>query len=375
MLRRSLSLLILTLLPILAYGYEVDQFTRRDEVPNDSTAILDTEINRRLQSAIDKANAGFVGTAIGRKHCNSDQEDARQQARFKLFDNLVDQLSTDHPVGVIESFANQSKDVKKRKISMDESIYAEAKEEFAILKHYGITSVLSVNGNQIGADKLGHFLSQGYSIYLQNRKRLNDEESIDAGIKDSTSAEKSYYGLSKTGVVSYADMAANNDGYLFWKKLCGFPRKKDAKTKEVCEKDAFIICQSNGRWGLNPEQKFTLKDYVTPAWDETINCNSFHPSIAEKVQKSMSQRVYLFKGNPKQPCPAEPQKCVEITERYRGSAKKAINPICKKISSNIKTKKETDPKARFDYTHYFYESDKGAYQPIQIKSEEPKRSQ
>ncbi|MBC7419996.1 MAG: hypothetical protein H7328_04645 [Bdellovibrio sp.] len=361
MLNIKIHILILMGLTSFAEAYEVDNFTRRDEVPKDSIEILDKEINSRIDKALKKANAGFF-----RDNCNSEDKVKRSESRLKLFTELKEFLVNDSIAnGELEEFAKDNAQVAKRKISFDESIYSSVKK-FPILKRFGVAPVINVNRVQIGTDKLGHFFNQGYSIYLNNAKRPSYDDRASIGFLDSLESETSLYGLQTTGVKSYADMSANYDGQRFWEKLCGFPKTKDSTR---CEPDAYLQCNTDGKWGLNLKQKFTLKDYVTSAWDEAINCSSFDPDNAEGIFNKMNKTAFTYKGNPLQPCPAEPQKCVEILEKYKSVGKKTINPICRNVGKSLKENKPIDATTRFNYSYVMY----GDYsKPAEMKNQKPK---
>lgn len=330
----------------ITMAYEVDQFTRRDEVPKDSLVVLDAEINSRISTAIKKANGGFF-----KDECNSVDKNTRTESRMKLFRNLKDQLVNDSILnGELEEFAKDNKSIAKRKISFDESIYSQVKK-FPILSKFGVAPVIHVGNVQIGTDKLGHFFNQGYSIYLNNSKRDNYDARARIGLLDSLQSETSYYGLQTTGVKSYADMAANFDGQRFWEKLCGFPKTKDSTR---CEPDAYLQCHADGTWGLNPNQSFSLKDFVSSAWDESINCSSFDPDTAPVIFESTNKRAHLYKGNPLQPCPAEPQKCSEIVDQYKKIGRVVISPICRNVGKSLKDAKKIDPAIKFNYSYSLY---------------------
>lgn len=355
-----MKLLFFFIFNLNLWAYEVDQFTRRDEVPIDSTTILDQEIKKRLTQALADTNSGVLGTSFGAQNCSGTPEE-QKNARFKLFENIHNQLVTQNPIGIIESFAEKNKDISKRTIPLSESIYKTSLEESLILKKFGVGSIIQVNGVQIGTDKLGHFFNEGYDIYLQNKNRQRVDEKASAGVRDSRSSEQGRYGLQTTLIKSYADMSTNQSGFRFWEKLCGFPTKEKTDAEKnyfqqhKCNPDAYLKCvidekTKKGHWDFNPNQKFTLKDYVTDAWDESINCNSFDEKISGKVFSEMTRTVYTFKGNPKQPCPAEPQKCANLVNNPN-SDRRLLNPLCLKVGTKINKGEKIDSATKYDYTY------------------------
>jgi hypothetical protein len=348
-------LISILLISFGASSYEVDQFTNRNFPLKDSTKEIDAEIQSRLDEAVKQtngSNAGLLG--IGATPCDGTPQD-QDKARFTLFQNLRDLLTSRTPIGEIEKFATESKTISKRKIPIDESIYAEAKEKSFVLKKFGIDPVIKVNGVQIGTDKLGHFIDQGYDLYLDNFHRKDSKGRREGVLRSSKSSEMNGFGISTTGVYSYADTAANYHGSEFWNNLCGNPKgeltdeERKYFEKYRCLPNAYLKCE-NKKWLFNPKRKFTLADYVNPSWDEGINCSSYDEEISGLVFKRM-QMTNTRKGGINQPCPVEPEKCAEIAKLYAsGIKKKIINPICRNVENKIKKNEPIDPNIRFDYT-------------------------
>ena len=262
------------------------------------------------------------------------------------------------PIGLLEKWAKTTSAVPKRTIPAEDSIYGEAQKKFKILKNYGIAPVLNVSGTQIGADKLGHFFDEGYTLYLLNYKTQTDSEKYRNGLRHSIDGENQEFGAITTGVFSYADVSANYGGQKFWEKVCG-NANKDTRPEDLefmrtnrCKKDAYVLCDNKtGDWILNPHENFTLKDYVTPAWDESINCSLYEPEIVSGVYKAMNLNAFSYQGNPRQPCPAEPQKCIDFQSQYPAHAAKLLtSPVCKKIIEAAKTKNAIPPEQIFNYS-------------------------
>lgn len=336
-----------------ALAYEVDQFTNRDKVPaDDTTVILNMTIKQRLEESVQKSNTQLFG--LFNVNCNSKKKEEQKEARRILFENLRSAFVSKTDVGLIEKEIMWDKNVDKRRVSVEQSIYNEAQNKNIILKGilstYKLAPVISVNQVQIGTDKLGHFFNEGYALYLQNFSQSDENKRTYNTALFNKSTENDYNGLKTTGIKSYADLAANYEGYQFWNKLCGkvyessSQSDKDYFEKHKCTKDAYIKCEidpetKKGRWQLNPYQSFKIEDYVTEAWDESINCNSYTDAIKTEVLSALSRRVYTYKGDPKKPCPAEPNKCLDIYKRYgRSGLYHVISPQCKEIAmANKKT--------------------------------------
>ncbi len=344
------ALLISLSLVGTADAYEVDQFTRRNEPIRDSTAIIDDEISKRIQFALETSNPNTFEKLIGVSNCGGSAAE-HKISRSKLFTNLRDALATQNPVGLIEALAEKNKSVAKRRILLDESIYKTAAEKSLILKNFGIASVISVNNQKIGTDKLGHFLNEGYEFYYAAHTHGTADEKVKSVLRNNKFSENGFSGFVTTKVKSYADMAANYDGSRFWDKLCGrlsteaTAEEKYYFEKNKCLPNAYLKCE-NGNWALNAKQKFTLKDYVTPAWDESINCSEFHADVESLIKTEMSRLSYMNNRDPKSPCPAEPNECLKIRDLYPSKVLKQItHPLCQ-IAAGVKPKSDSVDKTK-----------------------------
>ncbi|MFZ3230571.1 MAG: hypothetical protein WA160_10240 [Pseudobdellovibrio sp.] len=338
------------------YGYEVDQFTDRGKPLSDSTKALDKLILNKLTTALQDANSGFLSTNLGTTSCDGTEQNQRD-SRFKLFEALRDYLVTQSPIGIIEDFANSNKNISKRIININDSIYSTAKDHSIILKKFGLSPVIKINSIEIGTDKLGHFFDEGYGLYLSSYKMETKVSKLGTDLLSEKSLEQGSLGITTTNIKSYGDMAANYDGTQFWNRLCGWAtldsslEEKEYFKKNKCLPNAYIKCEQ-GKWKFNESQKFSIADYVTSAWDEAINCSSYTEEISDLVFTELSKKVYQYKGNPKQPCPAEPQKCLEIENKYSKKVFKIItNPICRNIAKKIKSNETVDSTTKFDYTY------------------------
>ncbi len=112
--------------------------------------------------------------------------------------------------------------------------------------NHSIAPVIKIRGVLLGIDKLAHFLEQGYWYYdASNRFDLGSQKDrweFGAFMEGHPEVKKElypkykelfgfycgtcviaggfgYYGSASTGVISNADLAANEDGYVFYKNL------------------------------------------------------------------------------------------------------------------------------------------------------------
>ena len=147
--------------------------------------------------------------------------------------------------------------------------------------NHSIAPVIKVHGVLIGIDKLAHFLEQGYWYYdaTIRLETLSKKERWEFGAfmeghpdvkKDLYTKYKrlfghyclnciiaggfGYYGSASTGVISNADLAANEDGYIFYQKL----------SQNI------------------PDFKFALSDYDLKQWNEQTNKSLYIPGLVVK---------------------------------------------------------------------------------------------
>ena len=190
---------------------------------------------------------------------------------------------------------------------LNDSVYGQipAKDKLLFqLSHLTYQPSFQAEGMVIGTDKIEHFLGTGY-IYFMFLHRHPHAGLLDVLMLGHLS-EKTYFGLTTTGVYSRADLAANYAGLLFWQNLLGEIRIPDTRTE-----GNYLICQ-NGHFALNPRQSFDIRDYLTPAWDEGLNCNSY-------VSREMNQPIqtHTAKYNDGKHCPINPNQCLEIYKLYQ----------------------------------------------------------
>lgn len=343
---KKITACLIGVISITINAYEVDQFTDRDKVPADSTIDLNVIIREKLEKTIQNSNSEFFG--LFKTDCNKNNTEARRI----LFENLRSSFVSETDIGILEKQIMKDEDIDKRRIHVDQSVYVTAQNNNIILKgilnSYGLAPVIKVNNVQIGTDKLGHFFNEGYGLYLQSFSQSDENKRNYNTTIFNQALENNYYGLKTTGIKSYGDLTANYEGYQFWNRLCGKVYKNStAEEKKYfaehkCTKDAYIRCDVNpdtkkGTWAINKMQTFRLEDYVSPAWDESINCNKYSKAIEKDVLSELSRRVYTYKGDPKNPCPAEPDKCKEIIKRYPGKLDYLISEACKSKEEEAKS--------------------------------------
>lgn len=279
----SLSAFTIILLPglffLLCYplqAAEVDQFTLPPGEPvelADSATILDAEVNRRIQQAIRRANSPVMKTHAKKAprwlkpRCNEE----------RLYKMLVGELGGS-VVGQVESFAETADEITRRKVNLEVSVYRDFQWQASptLVLTERMASVINLAGTEIGTDKLGHFLDEGYSYFLVTG---NMNQSLESGLLFGEWSESVYFGAQTTGVYSFADLTANFQGMRFWNQILA--QQEDPLTGE--KPAAFVVCE-NEKW----EQKrtFLWSEYVDNAWNESVNCPVLRsPELLQSIQK------------------------------------------------------------------------------------------
>jgi hypothetical protein len=258
---------------VAVHAAEVDSFTNRHALA-DSGPQLNGIVNKWLEEAIAEANKKplflIESDREGIGYCNQEQ----------LLAALQDKL-TGFIVGKLEARVMEDKTLDTIKVEFDDSIYRDlvfAESPTISLTKY-LAVLLRVGEVYFGADKFGHFFSEGFSYYEMYK---NGDEHSALQFGDLT--ESTFYGELTTGIFSYADLAANLNGLRFWNRILGL--KPDPLSGEKVIRP-YVQCVDK-KWQL--AAPFAWEEYVDPAWDEAVNCNAFkNRSLLEKVKKRIAE--------------------------------------------------------------------------------------
>ncbi|MFC7768627.1 MULTISPECIES: hypothetical protein [Salinirubellus] len=156
----------------------------------------------------------------------------------------------------------------------------------------GLTRVLAptirIGDVYIGADKLGHFMQQGYVYYilvtrhghtLADARQWGHETEAAAPLNEVvhyTDPPLAIFGLQSTGVYSRADLEANSRGYEFYRWLEN-----------------------------NPGGRFDIRDYVNANWNEETHTNLYHGDVAPVVWNNLLagswQGSFSIRNDPNNP--------------------------------------------------------------------------
>jgi hypothetical protein len=266
-------LLFLLLSAFAVQAAEVDQFSSAEpQQLQDSAAVIEREVMRRLERAVKLANSPYPRQRPYKVHSMRRRPQCDEE---RLYDSLRWYLA--RPViGQVETFAERSPLVERRRIGFRNSIYRDFpwRQSPSLVLSERLAAVIRVGEHEIGTDKLGHFFTEG-SSYFEITDRLEDD--IDAGLLFGDWSESLYFGAQTTGVFSFADLVANYQGLRFWNRILA--RQSDPLTGHTPE--PYIRCE-NKRWRVSGN--FWLADYVDAGWNESINCVALRtPALLKQV--------------------------------------------------------------------------------------------
>lgn len=310
------------------FGAEIDSVTPRDLELANSLATLNTIFNQRLQEGVDKANGKQDDFADMDREDFCDQELLYAELRKAIFqsftaswglkgyglDKQLRSLLAGH------SYSLALKDSIYRDISYVEGFSLNVKE---------LSDVVRLNGHLVGLDKLGHFFAEGWHYFELSAYQ---EDNLDQALQWGREQEAGKFGYATTGIFSFADLAANLNGWRFWNKVL---LKENDPLKGIIANFfswPYVTCEiqiiaslKNKKivraWEYN--SRFDLADYIDGAWDEGNNCNSYEdPDIAQKV----TARIQAVR--PDFSCPCRAEDCLAARQKYQQYAKDVLHPAC-----------------------------------------------
>lgn len=233
---------------------EVDQFTDRlFQIQHlaDASEVIDRAMNASLAGLVDALNDCKPATRQDRDRL---VRDAFQSSRIDYFAQIVTPFeSWLRDDAAVDLFWVTARGMYGGDIDYD---------DMTMGWYVELAPAIRVGSVVVGIDKLGHFLSQGWFYFQKEREiRAADPGASDAAVarrirQYGHELEDSYLGLGGTGVYSYADLAANWQGLVFFRAL-------------FSNSNPYIAMDAKGRYRL--ARSFHIVDYVNDAWDEVIN--------------------------------------------------------------------------------------------------------
>ena len=260
-----------------ARANETDNFTCRGRLTRDSTEAVDAFLNARIAAAVAKANARGAKCGVACLMRLLQQEVGGSVMKPPTF----------VPRAKLIKSIERSADVERCHLEFRDTIYGAHKYNHPwLLPFLGrailVADSIRLSGRVVGLDKLQHFLREGLGHWRDTVDGMDIATSM-ANELGSPGAwfgwtEYGLKGLSVSGVLAYADLAAEYSGYRFWRDLLS-----------IGGAGAAIAGGSDGE-PFVPQRPISLAAYVNDAWDEAINCSTFEKDLAKEVDTALRAR-------------------------------------------------------------------------------------
>jgi hypothetical protein len=246
-----------------AWAYEVDAWTPRGVAVDDSAWMA----SRVFESVLDEALAEV------RAHCPADPEARKRRVAREVARASARRVRLDRPGlsafgnGVFSAWLEVDPLVDRVTTGTD-GVFAEVTpRDSVILSLAGTASTVRFGDVLLGTDKVDHFLATGFQYARWSRWGEVPERAVRRG----TRTERRFYGQLTSRTFSYADLAANWDGYRFYAGLL--------EEGSVVQPDADQCVVRVGSWD------WTV--WADPSWDEFAN-----PSVySARVQRRLEDRL------------------------------------------------------------------------------------
>jgi hypothetical protein len=280
---------LLAALPAMAAAKELDQFTDRALVlrfyaggyrairgapgPERVDAVLDARMNELLE-ALERALAADPPSTLA----------GRDRLVREVFQHrYVPQLVTPY-----EEWIKHDALVPLYKVR-DKGIFGHAVDydDARLTWYIELSPIVQVSGVLMGIDKLGHFLAQGFQYYERHRalpRELPASARYEALRQYGHAQEVGALGIATGGVYSFADLAANWAGMLFFLSLF-----EDIDAEGDRHARYFVRTESGG---YRLARAFHWYEWVSSDWDEVLNPAAVHErALLDKVSDNMHRRA------------------------------------------------------------------------------------
>ena len=264
--------------PRPARADETDNFTCRARLTRDSLAVLDGWVNAQIAAEIERANQRGAGQC--------DAECLRRNLQARVGQSVLQVTMVPHSNFV--RWIKSQKNIERCHLKFSDTIYGARRYDKPWLMPFNgriifVADSIRLSGRIVGIDKIDHFIREGL-VHWRSAGQPGGEISASIGRelgpprRQFTWTEHGLKGMSLTGVLSYADVAAGYFGYRFWTDLLSMEGPGSLVTHDA----------SSARFVQR--RPFTFAAYVNDAWDESINCSKFHPALAAEVAGALRQR-------------------------------------------------------------------------------------
>lgn len=263
------------LLPSVARAKELDQFSDRRLVlayyaggyrqipgapgPREVDTVLDDKMNALLDAL----------ALLLLRHPTSTQAQRDELVRDVFQHPLLPELVTPY-----EEWVKNDAPVPLYKVT-NKGIYGHTVDydDMRMTWYIEASPILQVSGVLTGLDKLGHFIAQGFEYYTYNESipaGTPERARYDAVRRQADEQERHQLGYATGGVFSFADLAANWQGMLFFMSLFADIQVEGARHTRFFER------APGGHY--RRVRQFHWSEWISSDWDEALN-----PSLAESA--------------------------------------------------------------------------------------------
>lgn len=324
----------LSLISLSSFAWETDNFSCAQAEIEDSTEVIDEETNQRIQAAIETLNSQGGNYPTSRnQNFRPGQSLQRALLRIRTCDQreaskILANVLAPAWTGNLETWVQGNRTLSKCEPPSSGNVFSGfSLNDSPVARLAGLTPVIRIGNYRLGADKLAHFMTEGYEYWLASLRGANSREILQQGITE----EEGGYGWSATGVKSYGDMAANYSGFMFWRNVFAGP-------------NPMLSCQ-NGIWTQN--RRFSWRDYVNASFDESINCNEWKtPGMLEIANNFIRTRLANSRRYDRRECPISTSDCLSIEGAYSSEPpiviETIVHPSCLSIIRNNRSSVTND---------------------------------
>jgi hypothetical protein len=262
----------------LAHAEEADNFTCRSRLSKDAVSIMNTWVKRQDPGCDRGCQPARRNVRMPRACSRSCEAGGRQRSPSGDADSTF----------TLQRWVDDQPGIERCHLKFSETIYgARSYNRPWIYPFNGkiifVADSIRLAGRTVGVDKIDHFIREGLDHWKTIDQNGGDiaasiAREMGPAKRQFTWTEYGLKGMSLTGVLAYADIAAGYSGYRFWDDLLSLDRP-----------GSFVALDPATR-RYRPRRPFTFADYVNDAWDESLNPSTYDPKLAKEVEAALTKR-------------------------------------------------------------------------------------
>ena len=273
-------LTVLSWLPARVWADETDNFTCRGRPLTDSAGALDGWVNARILEAVDRANrrgsAGCDAACLTRELQDRIGGSARRPPTWI-------------PHARLARWIERQPGIDRCHLAFEQSIYGARpyNQPWRVPFTHRIIFLadsIRLADRVVGIDKINHFIREGLAHWRAAARPGHDIAAVVAQElgppgRSLRMTEHGLKGMTLTGVLSYADLAASYAGFGFWGEALSLGQPGS------------LVAYDPASRRFVQRRPFSVAEYVNDAWDESINCSAFHPALGKEVRAALDRRA------------------------------------------------------------------------------------